>query len=166
MRIIVVGGGKVGYSIAKQLSNEDHHVTVIDNKESVMKRIEENLNVLFVFGNGASIETLTNAGIKGAGMLISVTGEDEMNIVCCLLAKSFGVKYTIARIRNPEYSAEAQLLQEQTGIGRIINPELVTVGSNRALHELTAPELINKALLGLRFQQIYIHQSVKTLGII
>ncbi len=125
MRIIVVGGGKVGYSIAKQLSDEDHHVTVIDNKESVMKRIEENLNVLFVFGNGASIETLTNAGIKGAGMLISVTGEDEMNIVCCLLAKSFGVKYTIARIRNPEYSAEAQLLQEQTGIGRIINPELV-----------------------------------------
>lgn len=124
MNIIVVGCGKVGYLIASQLSAENHHVTVIDKRDAALRRADEALHVLSVKGSGASIETLHSAGISDSEMLIAVTGEDELNIICCLMAKTLGVKYTVARIRDPEYSREASLLQEQIGLGRIINPEL------------------------------------------
>jgi len=125
MKIIVIGAGKVGYSIAKQLSNEDHHVIVIDKKEAAVKKAEENLNVIGMLGSGASLETLHEAGISDTELVIAVTAGDELNIFCCMMAKKLGVPHTIARIRDPEYSKEALLLQEQIGLGRIINPELL-----------------------------------------
>lgn len=123
MKIIIIGNGKVGYTLAEQLSMADHDLTIIDQQSPALQRADSNLDVMCVAGNGASIRTLMEAGARTADLVIAVTNFDEVNIVCCLLAKKLGAKHTIARIRDPEYSADAPLLQREIGLDMIINPE-------------------------------------------
>ena len=123
MKIIIIGNGKVGYTLAEQLCMAKHDLTIIDQQGPALQRADSNLDVLCIAGNGASIRTLMEAGAKQADLVIAVTNYDEVNIVCCLLAKKLGAKHTIARIRDPEYSADAPLLQREIGLDMIINPE-------------------------------------------
>lgn len=124
MKIIVVGAGKVGYTIAESLSAEEHDVTVIDTNVETLKKAENNLDVLCIKGNGVSTSILLEAGVNTADLLIAVTSSDEVNMVCCLTAKKLGVNYTAARIRDPQYARELLLLKEEIDIDLVINPEL------------------------------------------
>lgn len=124
MKIIIVGCGKVGYVLTEQLCKEGHDITVIDNDEEKLERVSANVDAYCVHGNGTSHETQLEAGIKEADLLISVTGSDEINMLCCLIAKKTGNCQTIARVRKPEYDDEVSFLKEELGLSMAINPEM------------------------------------------
>jgi len=123
MKIVIVGDGKVGYTLAEHLVQEEHNITIIDKNEEALRKADESLDVMCVKGNGARISVLKEAGIEEADILIAVTSRDEMNMVCCLTAKRIANVRTVARIRDPEYFEEYSDLRENMGIDMIINPE-------------------------------------------
>ena len=126
MRILVVGDGKVGHTLAEHLTREEHDVVIVDRSEEALKRCEDTLDVLCVRGNGANAATLVDAGADKADIIIAATASDETNMLCCLIAKRLGTKYTIARIRDPEYHDSLTILQREMGIDMAINPERAT----------------------------------------
>ena len=123
MHIIIVGCGKVGRTLAEQLQEEDIDLTVIDTVEKTVNDVTEGIDAMGIVGNGASINTLMEAGINTADILIAVTASDELNLLCCLIAQKTGSCQTIARVRNPIYSQEIGFIKEKLGISMIINPE-------------------------------------------
>ena len=125
MKIIIIGNGKVGYTLAQQLSGdgEDHDLVLIDKNPDALRNADGVLDILCMEGSGASIQVLLEAGVRSADLVVAVTGSDELNIVCCLIAKKLGAKHTVARIRSPEYYKEANLLKREIGVSMIINPE-------------------------------------------
>ena len=124
MRIIIVGCGKVGYVLTEQLTKEGHDICLIDKDEDKLARVSSNMDVFCLQGNGTSYETQIEAGIKEADLLISVTESDEINMLCCLIAKKAGNCKTIARVRKPEYDFEVSFLKEELGLSMAINPEM------------------------------------------
>ena len=129
MKIIVIGCGKVGFTIAQQLNDEKHDVTVIDSDYRRLAQIRDDLDVLQITGSGASVEILQEAGIEECDMVIAVTDSDELNLLCCMIARKMGHCTTIARVRNPMYNKEVELLKEALGISMIINPEQVAANA-------------------------------------
>ena len=123
MKIIIVGDGKVGFTLAEQLSREEHDVTIIDTSDNALQKASDTLDVMCIKGNGASLTALKEAGADTADLLIAVTNLDEVNMVCCLTGKRLGTKYTIARVRNFEYTAAQGMLKMGMGIDLLINPE-------------------------------------------
>ena len=126
MKIIIVGDGKVGFTLAEHLSQEEHDITVIDTNDAALRHASEALDVMCVKGNGASISALRESGVDAADVLIAATSMDEVNMVCCLTAKKMGTSYTIARIRNQEYTSGLAELKRDLGIDMVINPENAT----------------------------------------
>ena len=124
MQIIIVGCGKVGRTLAEQLQEEDTDITLIDINPDRINEITDEVDAMGVVGNGASINTLMEARIETADILIAVTVSDEMNLLCCLIAQKTGHCHTIARVRNPIYSKEIGFIKERLGVTMIINPEL------------------------------------------
>lgn len=125
MNIIIVGMGKEGQKITEMLSNEEKHdVTVIDVNRDVVEKVVSAYDVLGFVGSGASIDTLLEAGVKKADVLITVTASDELNILTCLIARKAGNCQTIARVRNPEYSKEITMFKNDLGLAMILNPKL------------------------------------------
>lgn len=124
MRVLIVGAGAVGYHLAERLSQENQDVVLIEVDPERAEYASEQLDIMTVVGNGASIPMLENAGIRDARILLAVTSADEVNLISCLAAKRLGVPYTIARISNPEYYLRGSVLsREQLGIDLMINPE-------------------------------------------
>ena len=123
MKIIIVGCGKVGSSLAEQLNQEEHAITVIDNNQKVVEQVSINCDVMGVIGDGVSYSVQMEAGVKDADLLIAVTDSDEKNLLTCLMAKKAGGCKTIARVRNPVYHREIHYLREELGLSMIINPE-------------------------------------------
>ncbi|EET60917.1 potassium transporter peripheral membrane component [Marvinbryantia formatexigens DSM 14469] len=128
MQIIIVGCGKVGSTLAEQLSREDNDVTVLDINGQRVEQLVNELDIMGYIGSGISFDTLMEAGVKKADLLIAVTGSDELNLMCCLIAKKAGDCLTIARVRNPEYSRETEFLKKELGLAMVINPELTAAG--------------------------------------
>ena len=127
MRIVIVGAGKLGYSIAELLSQEEYDIVVIDKEEKQLGNIKENLDVLTMAANGSSPITMDNPDVQGADMLIAVTGSDEVNMVCCILAKKHGIVHTVARIRDMQFMSEAkEYLKANFDIDLMLNPEYIT----------------------------------------
>ena len=126
MKIIIVGDGKVGFTLAEHLSQEEHDITVIDTNDAALRHASEALDVMCVKGNGASISALRESGVDAADVLIAATSMDEVNMVCCLTAKRLGAKYTIARIRDVAYTEDLASLQKDLAIDAVINPEYAT----------------------------------------
>ena len=124
MKIIIVGCGKVGYTLAQQLDEEGHDITVVDTDAAKIEQAISTLDVQGIEGNGTTFNALAEAGIKVADLLIAVTAQDEVNLLCCLMAKKTGNCNTIARVRNPEYVNEMDYLREGLGLSMVINPEL------------------------------------------
>lgn len=124
MNIIIVGCGKVGQTLVEQLSAEKHDIVIIDEREEKIKKITDELDAKGIVGNGVSNQILNEAGIKQADLLIAVTGSDEQNLLCCVIAKKTGHCKTIARVRNPIYFNEISFIREELGVSMIINPEL------------------------------------------
>ncbi len=123
MQIIVVGCGNVGSELASQLSSEGHDVTVIDESGDALQTIVNNSDVRGIVGNGVSLETMMDADVNEADMVIAVTDSDEQNLLCCLIARKAGGCHTIARVRNPIYKKEIGYIKEELGLSMVINPE-------------------------------------------
>ncbi|MGM9618904.1 MAG: Trk system potassium transporter TrkA [Oscillospiraceae bacterium] len=123
MKIIIIGCGKVGYTLARQLSGEGHDLTLVDAKGPALRNAENTLDIMCVEGNGASLRVLKEAGAQKADLVISVTSHDEVNVVCCLMAKKLGARHTIARIRDIDYFRDTQMLKREIDLDMAINPE-------------------------------------------
>ena len=141
MQVIIIGAGKVGFSLAEKLSGENHDVFLIEQNQERLKIVEEKLDVQTIEGNGASISTLVTADIQNTDLLIAVTEVDEINIVACLLAKQYHVNKTVARVRNPEYVETSGFRNTTMGIDLVINPEMVTAETIARITDI--PEALN-----------------------
>ena len=124
MRIVIIGCGKVGTSIARELNAENHDISVVDNDRKAVARLSETLDVLGVEGNGATYEVLAEAGAETADLVIAATARDEVNLYACLMARAAGVPHTIARVRSPEYTDDLYRVKDQLRLSMSINPEL------------------------------------------
>ncbi len=123
MNIIIVGCGKVGQNLAEQLNEQGNNITVIDTAPGLVKDLSERLDIMGFVGNGATHALQEEAGVKSADLLIAVTGSDELNLLCCLIAKRSSNCQTIARVKNPVYSTESEYLKDELGLGLVINPQ-------------------------------------------
>lgn len=126
MQIIIVGAGKVGSTVAEQLTREGHHVTIVESSENALEASLESMDVAGICGNGASRLVLDEAKVTETDLLIALTGSDEQNLIICLLAKKLGARKTIARVRSPEYSSVIPIIAEELGLSMVINPERET----------------------------------------
>lgn len=124
MNIIIVGCGQVGATLAEQLNEKGNNVTVVDTDLHNLRAVTDRLDIMGVVGNGATHTTLSDAGIKNADLLIAVTPSDELNLLCCIIAKKASDCRAIARVRSHQYSAEATYLKDELGLAMVINPEL------------------------------------------
>ena len=123
MNILIVGCGKVGQTLAEQLNEKGNNITVIDTDGGLVSDLSARLDVMGYVGNGATHTIQQEAGIDKADLLIAVTGSDELNLLCCLIAKKAGNCQTIARVKNPAYSSESTYLKDELGLAMVINPE-------------------------------------------
>lgn len=124
MRIIIAGGGKVGAELTRKLSREGHEITLIDYDAEVLENIMEHYDIISIQGNAASLDTLEEANIKEAELLIAATDRDEENMLACMTGHAVNPNlHTIARIRNPEYRSQAIRLRDMFGLNLVINPE-------------------------------------------
>ncbi len=126
MKVIVVGVGKAGKTIVKALTGENHDVIVVDVNAKVLDPIVNQFDAKGIVGSGCERSTLLEAECDSADVVIACTSSDEKNILCCVLAKKLGAKYTIARVREPEYSREISSLKDELGLDYVINPEYRT----------------------------------------
>ncbi len=126
MRIVIMGAGEVGRHLCQQLSLEDHEVVLIDRNPEHLRRVERELNILAIEGNGASAKVLEQAEISKADLFIAVTDIDEVNLIACIMAKQYGVLRRVARVRNKEYlAADSPVNEHRLGIDLLINPDQV-----------------------------------------
>lgn len=137
MQIIIVGCGNVGVALTEQLSGEGHDVTVIEERRDVIQTLVNNFDVMGIVGNGASYSVMKDAGIEYADLMIAVTGNDELNLLCCLIARKAGHCNTIARVKNPIYRKEISFIKEELGLSLIVNPE--ELAANEAARLLKFP---------------------------
>ncbi len=140
MNIVVVGVGSVGLELVEQLIKEGHSITVIDANQDNVQRAVNMFDVKGFVGNGGSLDTLLEAGITNADLFIAVSEKDEINVLACMVAKSIGIQYTVARVRNPEFSSMA-LEKNNIGISLMVNPEFQV--SEEILSLLQLPSAIN-----------------------
>ena len=126
MNIIIVGCSSVGETLAAQLGQENNNITMIDLSPDKINDITSRYDVMGIVGNGATHMTLMEAGINRADLLIAVTDSDELNLLCCMIAKKTGHCRVIARVTSPEYSADSTYLKDELGLEMIINPELAS----------------------------------------
>ena len=123
MKIIIAGGGKVGYSVAENLAGEGHDITVIEKNPDNITNLSNSLDVICVEGSATNPETLREAGAETADLLVAATERDEVNMICSVSAHKLGTNHVIARIRDPEYIRQGEFLREALGLSRIVNPE-------------------------------------------
>ena len=123
MNIMIVGCGKVGQTLAEQLNEDGNNVTVVDTNAERVNALTSQLDVMGYVGNGATHTLQQEAGIDNTDLLIAVTGSDELNLLCCLIAKKANNCETIARVKNPAYSSETVYLKDELGLAMVINPE-------------------------------------------
>lgn len=124
MNIIIIGCSKVGLTLAEQLRQEDHAITLIDLDQERLEAAVSAMDVQAVYGNGTSLQTLTEAGIQDTELLIAVTDHDELNMLSCLIGRKAGQCQTIARVRNPSYYQDIGYIKEELGLAMVINPEM------------------------------------------
>ena len=123
MKVIIVGMGRSGTTVAEELCKEGHDVVVIDRDANVVQELVNRFDILGVTGNACSAEILREAGVEKCDILIAVTPRDEYNVLCCIVARALGAKHLVARVRDPEYDKEYEFLRENLGIGMFVNPE-------------------------------------------
>lgn len=123
MNIMIVGCGKVGQTLAEQLNEEENNITVVDINAERVQNLTARLDIMGYVGNGATHTVQQEAGIDKTDLLVAVTGSDELNLLCCLIAKKAGNCETIARVKNPAYSSESNYLKDELGLAMVINPE-------------------------------------------
>ena len=126
MRIVIIGVGKVGMTLTEYLSAEGNDVTLIDTDQEIIDNAVNSFDVNGIMGNGVNFSVQQEAGVAHADVVIATTYSDEINMLCCLVAKKIGVRHTVARIRDPEYSRQFSFMLGEMGLDMIVNPELET----------------------------------------
>ena len=160
MNIIIVGLGKLGVTLTKQLINEGHSITVVDINNEKVASVVDTYDVMGVCGNGVTCETLETAGASKAKLIISATASDEVNILCCLIANKMGTENTIARVRNPDYAAQMQFLRNELGISMVVNPEYETANEiSRIIRFPSAANLDSFARGKIEIARVRIHSD-------
>lgn len=124
MHVIIIGGGKIGLSIAKSLTNEGHDIVLVDESPDVLEEAVAAMDIKGVCGNGISYDVLDEAGAKKAYLIIATTESDEKNILACMVARHMGTHHSIARVRNPDYSRQLTFMRDELGLSMMVNPEL------------------------------------------
>lgn len=124
MRIVIVGDGKVGRTFAEELCRAGHDVTVVDVLSGALQKTGDDLDIMAIEGDGSTYDAQMQAGVDKADLLIAATSTDEMNLLICLIAKKVGARHTIARVRNPQYMRETNMIKDDLGLSMSINPEL------------------------------------------
>lgn len=128
MKIVIIGDGKVGYKLAKQLSSEKYDIILIDNNEEKLRKSIERMDVFCVAGEGSSVEVQQRADVPHADLVIACTSTDECNMLSCLIARRLGARHTIARVRNPIYYKQIDFLKKDLHLSMVVNPELIVAG--------------------------------------
>lgn len=123
MNIIIVGAGKIGSYIISQLAEEDHNILLIERDKEVLDRTLSHNDIMGILGDGTDPEILREADVDQCHIFVSLAQEDDTNIIACLMAKSMGAKYTIARIREPRYTNHLDFMRKSMGVDNIVNPE-------------------------------------------
>lgn len=141
MKIIIVGAGVVGEELCKELSESSNDVILIEKDANKLEKVIEANDITGLVGNGANYDNLMEAGVEEADVFISVTEADELNIIACIMAKKLGAKYTIARVRNPEYNTDVKFVRRELGISLMINPE--AEAAKRIINKLKFPNASN-----------------------
>ena len=138
MKIVVIGDGKVGHKVAAQLSEEDYDIVLIDQNAGKLRESLNQMDVFCITGNGADVEIQKEADVPHADLVIACASTDEMNMLSCLLARRLGAKHTIARVRNPMYYRQIDILKEDLHLSMAVNPELAA--ANEISRVLLLPE--------------------------
>lgn len=125
MKIVIIGDGKVGYKLARQLSVENYDIVMIDSNERKLRYAIDSLDIACVPGDGADAEVQKEADVPHADLVIACTSADECNMLSCLIARKLGARHTIARVRNPIYYNQIGLLKEDLHLSMAVNPELI-----------------------------------------
>ena len=142
MKIIIVGGGKIGATLIENLESEGHDITVIDKEQKVIDDISNICDVMCVCGNAVDNDTLNEADVSKAELLIAVTNSDEINMLICFIAKKMGAAHTVARVRNPEFNDKRLgQLKQYLDISLTINPEFLA--AQEIFNILKLPAAIN-----------------------
>ena len=128
MKIVIIGDGKVGYKLAKQLSSEKYDIILIDNNEEKLRKSIGRMDVFCVAGEGGSVEVQQRADVPHADLVIACTSTDECNMLSCLIARRLGARHTIARVRNPIYYKQIDFLKKDLHLSMVVNPELIVAG--------------------------------------
>ena len=126
MKIIIIGGGKIGSALARQLVREGHELTVVDKDAGIVSSLGNALDIICMEGNGASYATLKEISTDKTDIFLAVTESDELNILSCFTAHMLGAKHTVARIRDVDYARQNRFYRDKLGLSMIINPELAT----------------------------------------
>lgn len=137
MKIVIIGDGKVGYKLAEHLSEDSYDVVLIDNDEDKLKEAINNLDINCFAGDGVSVEVQQEAGVADADLVIACASTDELNMLSCLIARRLGAKHTIARVRNPIYYQQIDILKEDLRLSMVINPEFAV--ANEIARNLILP---------------------------
>jgi trk system potassium uptake protein TrkA len=124
MKITIIGAGKVGLETARRLCDEGHDILVVDKDEAKLTRVEEQLDVMTLKGNGATAQVLRNPHVVGSDLMLAVTNSDEVNMIAGMTAKKLGIKKSIVRVRDPHYAMDSSFSREDLGLDLIVNPEL------------------------------------------
>ncbi len=142
MKIIIVGGGKIGATLIENLEVEGHDITFVDRDQKVIDEISNIYDVMCVCGNAVDNDTLNEAQVTSADLLIAVTNSDEINMLICFIAKKMGAANTVARVRNPEYNDKRMgQVKQYLDISLTINPELLA--ASEIFNILKLPAAIN-----------------------
>ena len=158
MKIIVLGAGKVGKTLIKHMSNEDHDIIVVDQNATKVEEVVNQYDVIGVVGNGGSYDILMKAGAEDANLIICVTTSDELNILAGLMAKKMGTRHTIARVRNPDYSSQRDFMRNQLGFSMIVNPELEAASEIRRVLSFPSAVKVDTFSRG----KVELHKITKT----
>ena len=142
MKIIIVGCGKIGTTVIQSLVSEGHDVVAVDWDRNVVNEITNIYDVIGVCGSGADCETLREADAAHAELFASLTGNDEVNMLACFIAKRMGARHTIARVRNTGYSEQSiGYMRQQLDISMTVNPE--ALAAQELFHILRLPGAVN-----------------------
>lgn len=140
MKIVIIGLGTIGRTILKTLANEKHDLTLIDEDKDKIEELVSKYDVSAVVGNGACMDIQNEARVKDADLVISLTDSDELNIFACMVARKIGVKNTIARVRNHDYSKQIAEMKDDLGISMLVNPEKDT--ANEIFNLINLPSIV------------------------
>lgn len=123
MKIVIAGAGRIGGTVAKVLSEEGHDITLIDHDPETIRIASNSMDIICVEGKAADPETLREAGVSEAGLVLAATEKDEVNMVCGIASRKLGAEHVIARIRDPQYLHQTEFLRDVLGLSQIVNPE-------------------------------------------